>query len=66
MINGLALAVASAEPIIGLREVWIEYLLKYQIDALADHPIHYYGMPNFRIFELPSLGIKALRAGLKR
>jgi len=27
MINGLALAVASAEPIIGHREAWVEYSL---------------------------------------
>ena len=43
LINGLTLAVASAEPIVGLREVRVEYFLKYQVDTLADYPIHHYG-----------------------
>jgi len=30
MINGLTLAMASAEPIIGHREPWFEYFLRYQ------------------------------------
>jgi hypothetical protein len=43
VIDGLTLAVASTEPIVGLCEVRIKYFLKYQVDTLADHSIHHYG-----------------------
>jgi hypothetical protein len=43
MVNGPALAVASAKPIVGSAKIRFEYFLEYQIGALTDHPIHYNG-----------------------
>jgi hypothetical protein len=43
MVNGLALAVTSAKPIVGSAKIRLEYFLKYQIGTLTDHPIHYHG-----------------------
>ena len=48
--DGLVLALACAEATIGIRELWIEYLRTYQVDALAHDSIHYPGyckLPHF-------------------
>jgi len=41
VLNGLVLAFTSAIAKVGFREIGIEYLCKYQVDALAHDPIHY-------------------------
>jgi hypothetical protein len=43
MIDGLALAVPSAKPVVGSAKIRLEYFLKYQIGALTDYTIHYDG-----------------------
>jgi hypothetical protein len=43
VVNGLALAVTPAKPIVGSAKIWLKYFLKYQIGTLTNHAIHYNG-----------------------
>ncbi len=51
MPNGLVLALSFTETKVGVCELWVKYLHKYQVDALTHHSIHYYRYSRF-----PQLG----------